>query len=75
MFFSRSEMTQLAADRELQAARALADAAQQRGGTGARFATQCAAELREHADQLRHGINPYEDDHELWIPRTDGTVT
>jgi len=74
MLFSRNEMTELAADREVQAARALADAGKYPAdSTEARFATQCAAELREHADQLRHGINPYEgEDGPLWIPRGDG---
>lgn len=73
MFFNRSEMTELAADREVQAAQALADAeACQDGSTEQRFTTQTAAELRGHADQLRHGINPYEGDTELWIPRRDG---
>jgi len=73
MFFNRREMTELAADREVQAAQALADAeSYPTGSTEARFATQTAAELRDHANQLRHGINPYEDDAELWIPRRDG---
>ncbi|MFF7949111.1 hypothetical protein [Streptomyces griseorubiginosus] len=66
-------MTELAADRELQAAQAQTDAGSYPdGSTEQRFATQTAAELRDHADQLRRGINPYEGDTELWIPRKDG---
>lgn len=73
MFFNRQEMTELAADRELQAARALAYAAGHRADSSeARMASDCAAELRDHADQLRRGINPYEADASLWIPRGDG---
>ncbi|WP_405924882.1 hypothetical protein [Streptomyces sp. NBC_00035] len=73
MNFNRDEMTDLAADREGQAARALADAQDYPdGSTEQRFATQTAAELRDHADQLRHGINPYQGDDDLWIPRGDG---
>lgn len=73
MRFNRAQMTELAADREVQAAQALTDAeTYQDGSTEQRFATQTAAELRQHADQLRHGINPYEGDTELWIPRRDG---
>ncbi|MFE4857334.1 hypothetical protein [Streptomyces sp. NPDC056670] len=73
MFFSRREMTVLAADRELQAARALAAAGGfEPASSEARMAAECAAELRDHADQLRRGINPYEADHSLWIPRGDG---
>lgn len=73
MLFSRKEMVVLAADREVQAARALADAEATDDSTTRRFATQCAAELRDHADQLRRGINPYEgEDGDLWIPRADG---
>lgn len=72
MFFNRQEMTELAADRELQAARALTYAASHEADSSeARMATQCAAELRDHADRLRRGINPYEADHDLWIPRAD----
>lgn len=73
MRFSRTQMTAFAADREVQAARALADAeTYEPGSTEKRLATQTAAELRSHADQLRHGINPYEGDETLWIARTDG---
>lgn len=73
MLFNRTEMTELAADRELQATQALTDAeTYANGSTEQRFATQTAAELRGHADQLRHGINPYENDETLWIPRRDG---
>lgn len=70
MILNRTEMTQLAADRELQATRALADAQHYPAdSTEHRFAIECSNELRQHADQLRHGINPYEaDDSELWIP-------
>lgn len=74
MILNRSEMPALAADRELQAARAQTEAANHPAdSTEHRFATQCAAELRDHANQLRHGINPYESENgPLWIPRADG---
>lgn len=71
MILSRSELPALAADRDRQAARAEADAATYpAGSTEHRFAVQCAAELRNHAAELRIGINPYEGDGgtDLWIP-------
>lgn len=66
------EMPALAADRDRQAARAEADAATYPAGSSEHgLATQCAAELRNHATELRLGINPYEADgaQPLWIPR------
>lgn len=73
MFFSRSEMPALAADRDAQADRATDYATQYPANSSeARMAIECAVELRLHADQLRRGINPYEADSSLWIPRGDG---
>lgn len=72
MIVSLAEMPALAADRDRQAARAEADAATYPAGSSEHgLATQCAAELRNHAAELRLGINPYEADGnaELWIPR------
>ena len=71
VIFSRAEMPALAADRDRQADRAEADAATYpAGSTEHRFAVQCAAELRNHAAELRVGINPYEaDSGDLWIPQ------
>ncbi|PWG13913.1 hypothetical protein DF268_08585 [Streptomyces sp. V2] len=69
MIIPRRQMAALAVDREIQADRALADANTYPDDSAERrLATQCANELRDHADQLRRGINPYEEDHTLWIP-------
>lgn len=72
VFLNRREMTDLAADREQLAAQAEATAANSTDSTTQRFATQCAADLRDHADQLHRGINPYEPDHEIWQPGPQG---
>ncbi|MFC8676721.1 hypothetical protein ACFUEN_29050 [Streptomyces griseorubiginosus] len=72
VFLNRAEMSALAGDRERLAGEAEAAAASADDSTTQRFAAQCAAELREHADQLRRGINPYEADHEIWQPGPQG---
>jgi len=72
VFLDRTQMTELAADRDRLASQAEATAASNSDSTTQRFATQCAADLRDHANQLRHGINPYEGDSEVWQPGPQG---